>query len=330
EINDSPIEQVRLTVPITDDSALPALTFRTWVLGPISCICIAFAVQFFSYRQNMVNFSQTYDRLRAGWNFYGISCKISLHVVAMSLLDVSFYRILHEKEERQKGYLTKLQFFVIVAVSSFAYYVLPNYFFPSITALSFVCWIWKNSVVAQQIGSGLHGFGIGSFALDWPTITGQDYNSSQVLGGDLKLNEEAYSSYSSIYLSVFFIYGFGFSFGAVTATVTDFVLRYGRETWQQFCEAFKNRKQHGDVHNRLMMKYESIPHWWIYIIFVSMIIVAIINSRVYEEQIQLPYWGILFGCLLAFILILPTGVLIATTGQVRNDTRNNFTYTKEF
>lgn len=57
----------------------------------------------------------------------------------------------------------------MVLTSSFAYYIVPNYLFPSITALSFVCWIWKDSVTAQQIGSGLKGLGIGSFALDWAT-----------------------------------------------------------------------------------------------------------------------------------------------------------------
>ncbi|KAK7840336.1 oligopeptide transporter 1 [Quercus suber] len=36
EDNDSPIEQVRLTVPPTDDPTQPTLTFRTWVLGLIS------------------------------------------------------------------------------------------------------------------------------------------------------------------------------------------------------------------------------------------------------------------------------------------------------
>jgi hypothetical protein len=32
--------------------------------------------------------------------------------------------------------------------------------------------IWKNSVTAQQIGSGMHGLGIGSFTLDWNTVAG--------------------------------------------------------------------------------------------------------------------------------------------------------------
>lgn len=54
ELNDSPIEQVRLTVPINDDPSLPALTFRTWVLGLLSCCTLSFVNQFFGYRQNQL------------------------------------------------------------------------------------------------------------------------------------------------------------------------------------------------------------------------------------------------------------------------------------
>lgn len=83
-----------------------------------------------------------------------------------------YCRALHDVERRPKGGLTRLQFFVVVLVSSFSYYVVPNYLFPSITAISVVCLIWKNSVTAQQVGSGLKGLGIGSFALDWSTVAG--------------------------------------------------------------------------------------------------------------------------------------------------------------
>ncbi|XP_068641580.1 oligopeptide transporter 1-like [Aristolochia californica] len=89
-----------------------------------------------------------------------------------NLVQVSLFRALHEEEKRLKGGLTRLQFFLIVLISSFAYYIVPNYLFPSITALSFICWIWKNSVTAQQIGSGISGLGLGSFAVDWSTVAG--------------------------------------------------------------------------------------------------------------------------------------------------------------
>ncbi|KAJ9690027.1 hypothetical protein PVL29_012605 [Vitis rotundifolia] len=86
-----------------------------------------------------------------------------------NLVQVSLFRALHEVEIRPKGGVTRLQFFLVVLVSSFAYYIVPNYLFPSITALSFMCWIWKDSITAQQIGSGLNGLGLGSFSLDWST-----------------------------------------------------------------------------------------------------------------------------------------------------------------
>jgi OPT family oligopeptide transporter len=57
EVNDSPIEQVRLTVPITDDPTQPALTFRTWVIGLGCCITLSFVNQFFDLRTNRLNIS---------------------------------------------------------------------------------------------------------------------------------------------------------------------------------------------------------------------------------------------------------------------------------
>ncbi|KAH7545404.1 oligopeptide transporter 1 [Ziziphus jujuba] len=259
ENNDSPIEEVRLTVAITDDPTLPCLTFRTWVLGTICCAVLAFLNQFFGYRQNPLYISsvaaqivvlpigkfmaaslprkeiripatkwsfslnpgpfnlkehvlitifansgsnsvyavgiitivkafyhrkihplaalllsQTTQLLGYGWA--GIYRKFLVDSPYMwwpaNLVQVSLFRALHEDEKRPKGGLTRLQFFLIVLISSFAYYIVPNYLFPSISAISFVCWIWKNSVTAQQIGSGTHGLGVGSFGLDWSTVAG--------------------------------------------------------------------------------------------------------------------------------------------------------------
>ncbi|XP_028107393.1 oligopeptide transporter 4-like [Camellia sinensis] len=54
----SPIEQVRLTVPTTDDPTLPVWTFRMWVLGIISCGLLSFLNQFFSYRREPLIITQ--------------------------------------------------------------------------------------------------------------------------------------------------------------------------------------------------------------------------------------------------------------------------------
>ena len=47
----SPIEQVALTVPTTDDPSLPCFTFRTWILGSLACVVLSFLNQFFWYRK---------------------------------------------------------------------------------------------------------------------------------------------------------------------------------------------------------------------------------------------------------------------------------------
>ncbi|KAF6153816.1 hypothetical protein GIB67_001049 [Kingdonia uniflora] len=266
EIDDSPIEQVRLTVPIADDPTLPVLTFRTWVLGSIACVVLSFLNQFFGYRQNGLYISSVSAQIvvlpigkfmaatltkkqiripRTKWSFSlnpgpfnlkehvlitifanaGSSSVYAVNIITIvkafyhgkidampaflltqttqvsfpfqnllgygwagifrkflvdspymwwpaNLVQVSLFRALHEVAARPKGGLSRLQFFFLVLASSFGYYIVPNYLFPSITALSFVCWIWKKSITAQQIGSGLFGLGVGSFALDWSTVAG--------------------------------------------------------------------------------------------------------------------------------------------------------------
>ncbi|KAI8141436.1 OPT family small oligopeptide transporter [Fennellomyces sp. T-0311] len=49
---DSPIEEVRVVVPNTDDPTLPVHTFRMWFLGIIFTALLTFVNQFFWYRQN--------------------------------------------------------------------------------------------------------------------------------------------------------------------------------------------------------------------------------------------------------------------------------------
>ncbi|CAN7081765.1 unnamed protein product [Brassica oleracea var. botrytis] len=259
EENDSPIEEVRLTVPITDDPSQPVLTFRTWFLGMSSCVVLAFVNIFFGYRSNPLMVSsvvaqivtlplgklmattlptrkfrlpgtswsgslnpgpfnmkehvlitmfantgaggayatsiitivkafyhrnldptaamlllQTTRLLGYGWA--GVFRKFLVDSPYMwwpsNLVQVSLFRALHEKEEKREGQQTRLRFFLIVFFLSFAYYIIPGYIFPSISSLSFLCWIWIRSVTAQQIGSGLQGLGIGSFGLDWSVVAG--------------------------------------------------------------------------------------------------------------------------------------------------------------
>ncbi|KAF9382291.1 hypothetical protein CPC16_009416, partial [Podila verticillata] len=54
EEEDSPIEEVRVTVPNTDDPLIPCNTFRMWFLGLFWTCIISFVNQFFALRQTQV------------------------------------------------------------------------------------------------------------------------------------------------------------------------------------------------------------------------------------------------------------------------------------
>ncbi|KAK1291811.1 Oligopeptide transporter 1 [Acorus calamus] len=450
--NDCPIEEVRLTVPITDDKDLPVLTFRMWVLGLISCALLAFLNQFFNYRENPLTITSISAQIAVlplgklmaatlpdksiripftGWSFslnpgpFNIKehCLITIFanagaggVYAVNIINIvkakAFYnrklnpiaamilsqttqgmaglvssggtlwmlpicgglptwsKALHEEEKRRKGGgLTRLQFFLAVFVTSFAYYIVPNYLFQSITALSFVCWIWKDSITAHQIGSGLYGLGLGSFGLDWATVAvflgsplatpgfailnimvgfvlimyvvvpvaywtdaysakrfpifsshvfaddGSRYNVTRVMDAkSFSMDLDAYGGYSKVNLSIFFVLTYGLSFATLAATLSHVALFHGRTIWKQTRAAFRDKI--GDIHTRIMKKnYEEVPQWWFYVVLVVMICLTMFACEGFDQQLQLPYWGVFLAAGLAFLFTLPISIITATTNQ---------------
>ncbi|KAK6162222.1 hypothetical protein DH2020_002063 [Rehmannia glutinosa] len=133
--------------------------------GTVYAIHVVTAVKVF-YKKNITFFVSlvvviTTQVLGFGWA--GIFRRYLVEPAAMWAL--------HEKEERPKGGVTRTQFFVIAFICSFAYYIFPGYLFEMLTSLSWICWIFPKSVLAQQLGSGLSGLGIGAIGLDWSTIS---------------------------------------------------------------------------------------------------------------------------------------------------------------
>ncbi|KAF8981946.1 hypothetical protein BGZ52_002331, partial [Haplosporangium bisporale] len=55
EEDNSPIDEVRVTVPNTDDPSIPCNTFRMWFLGLLFTAIISFVNQFFYLRQTTIS-----------------------------------------------------------------------------------------------------------------------------------------------------------------------------------------------------------------------------------------------------------------------------------
>ncbi|XP_072958440.1 oligopeptide transporter 7-like [Typha angustifolia] len=341
--------------------------------GNVYAVHIVSAVKVF-YKKNMTFFISlvviiTTQVLGYGWA--GLFRKYLVEPAAMwwpyNLVQVSLFRALHEKEERQRGRLTRNQFFLIAFICSFAYYVFPGYLFKMLTSVSWICWVFPNSVLAQQIGSGMHGLGIATIGFDWSSVCaylgsplaspwfatanigvgffllmyvitpvtywldvynaktfpifsdglftseGLRYNISTIIDSNFQFDANAYEKEGPLYLSTFFAMTYGLSFASLTATIVHVLLFHGREILEMSKMAFREERM--DVHTRLMSRYKQVPQWWFVCILVVNVALTIFACEYYIDQLQLPWWGVLLACGIAFSFTLPIGILKATTNQ---------------
>ncbi|XAR57990.1 hypothetical protein NMG60_11026314 [Bertholletia excelsa] len=208
-----------------------------------------------------------------------------------------------------------------------------------LTSLSWICWFFPTSILAQQLGSGLYGLGVGAVGLDWSSIssylksplaspwaktfpifsdglftsTGQDYNITAIIDPDFHVDMKAYEQQGPLYLSTFFAISYALSFACLAASVVHVLLFHGRDLWQQTKSAFQEKKM--DVHTKLMRRYKQVPEWWFSCILLINIAATIFICEHYKDQLQLPWWAVLLACGLAFFFTLPIGVITATTNQ---------------
>lgn len=285
-----------------------------------------------------------------------------------NLVQVSIFRALHEKDNRAKGGITRTQFFLIILICSAAYCVIPSYLLTLIVSVSWICWFAPKSVMVNQFGSGQHGLGIGSFAIDWSTISsylgsplaspwfataniavgyvlimyvvipfcywtniyqaktfpiysqklfmanGLAYDVHSIITPDFELDKDAYARKGPVHLTTFFAMTYGLGFATLSATVVHVLLFNGRDIWKQAKSAFGGTRKM-DIHTKMMKVYDQVPMWWFHVLLLAMIALTIWVCEYYKEMLQLPWWGVLLACALAFFFTLPIGIIQATTNQ---------------
>lgn len=108
-----------------------------------------------------------------GYGWAGVMRKFVVEPATMwwpaTMPQVSLFRALHEKEH-DKQWMSRGKFFMVSCIASFVWALVPGFLFPTLSALSILCLAFPKSVTAHQVGSGMHGLGIGSFTFDWSTI----------------------------------------------------------------------------------------------------------------------------------------------------------------
>ncbi|KAG6385889.1 hypothetical protein SASPL_154772 [Salvia splendens] len=205
----SPVEQVALTVPPTDDPSLPVVTFRMWILGAAACVLLSFLNQFFCLNPGRFNVKE--HVLITIFANSGAANPYSIHIV--SAVKIFYGR--------------KMTF-----------------------------WVWLGVVLTTQI------------------------------------------------------LGFGWA-GLLRRYLVKFC---SKDLWLLSKSAFKEKTM--DVHTKLMLSYKKVPEWWFLCILFINIAVTLLLCQFNIDQLQLPWWGVLLACALAFFFTLPVGVIAATTNQI--------------
>ncbi|XP_041016305.1 oligopeptide transporter 4-like, partial [Juglans microcarpa x Juglans regia] len=260
------------------------------------------------------------------------------------------------------------KFFMIALICSFIWYLVPGNLFSTLTSISWVCWVFPNSVTAQQLGSGIRDLGLGAFTLSWSVVAsylpsplvspffsianvfagyvlviyiaipilywvfdmynasrfpiflshlftaqGQIYNISDIVNNKFELDLGKYEEQGRIHLSMFFALTYGFGFSAVASTLTHVAFFNGRCVFMLERSHFMHN--HEDIHTKLMRRYEAIPSKWFYILLGATLAVSLALCIFLNDQVQMPWWGLLFAAAIAFIFTLPISIITATTNQ---------------
>ncbi|KAH7920260.1 OPT oligopeptide transporter [Leucogyrophana mollusca] len=260
--------------------------------------------------------------------------------------------------------LSRERFFVYVFVGGCAWYFLPGYFFQALSYFSWVCWIFPNNVVVNQLFGYQSGLGMSLLTFDWAQInfigtsplatpwwseanvlvgfvvfywiitpilyytntwnaqylpllsrssfdnTGAHYNYSRILTPDNRLNLTAYEQYSPLFLSTTFAMSYGLTFASITATIMHTFLFYRRQIWAQL---HKSMHEQADVHARLMARYPQVPEWWYAVVFIVTLVLGVVCIEVWPTEF--PVWGLLVSVLVAFLYMIPIGMVQAVTNQ---------------
>lgn len=67
-----------------------------------------------------------------------------------------------------------------------------------------------------------------------------------------------------------------------------------------------------------MKRYEDIPSWWFYSLLASTLLISLALCVFLNDEVQMPWWGLVFASAMAFTFTLPISIITATTNQVSN------------
>ncbi|KAK8172299.1 OPT oligopeptide transporter protein-domain-containing protein [Phyllosticta citrichinensis] len=180
--------------------------------------------------------------------------------------------------------------------------------------------------------------------------TGRPYDVSKILTDKFLFDENAYKSYSRVFLPITYVLSYALQFAALTALLSHTACWHGKDILRQWKASWKEIKGQSDtqyrpipqeerplrharstrsmtasmpdldnmmgvedVHNRLMRRYNDAPMSWY--LFTGAAMTAIGMFVVEYYPIHLPWYGLLLALGICALLFIPIGIVMAITNQ---------------
>ncbi|GJT00526.1 oligopeptide transporter 4-like protein [Tanacetum coccineum] len=271
---ESPIEEVRLTVPTSDDPTQSVWTFRMWVLGLVSCVLLSFLDQFFSYRKSPLIITQ-----------------ITVQVATLPL-------------GRLMAALLPTTTFNLPGCGSWKFSLNPGPF------------NMKEHVLITIFANAGAAFGNGrAYAVGIVNIIKAFYGRdiSFIAAWLLIITTQVKFFFFLHPLFMIKVFIIVLKLIATSSSTLTHVGLSTKEIYQRYKASTKGKV---DVHTRLMRNYKQQRR--IYVPTFTMtqtLMVSLALTLFMKDQIQMPFWGLIFAAALAFGFTLPISIITATTNQ---------------
>ncbi|KAI3897027.1 hypothetical protein MKX03_015851 [Papaver bracteatum] len=273
-----------------------------------------------------------------GYGWAGVMRKFVVEPATMwwpaTMPQVSLFRALHEKEH-DKQWMSRGKFFMIACIASFVWALVPGFLFPTLSAVSVLCLAFPKSVTAHQVGSGMHGLGIGSFTFDWSTIAAfmgsplispffatvnvaigyalVVYVLTPVAYWGLNLyNAKTFPIFSS---HLFTSQGNTYNVSAIVNNKFEIdELQYAQQGRINLSTFFAVSYGNGFATIAATLTHD-IPNWWFHLMLGATFVVSLLLCIFAKHEVQMPWWALILACAIALFFTLPISIISATTNQ---------------
>ncbi|KAG8900181.1 hypothetical protein FRC00_014071 [Tulasnella sp. 408] len=184
-LDDSVYPEVRASVSNVDDTDMPVMTIRAWVIGMTLCVFTSGMNAFLYLRwpapvlapavvmmQVLLTLSTKLFGFALAAFWRNILVIPGSSIWPENLVISTLLNSLHAEDGGQMGHgISRRRFFAYVAGGTVLYSFLPGFLFSGLSYFSFICWIRPDNVVVNQLFGSVTGLGMSFISFDWSQIS---------------------------------------------------------------------------------------------------------------------------------------------------------------